>query len=99
MFWALLLRNLLILSNKTRVKRLFQRSGSTGWLLSYDIAEGFIMGSVFFSMPWPWGIDILILIGCPAEDMFTPTSCVAIGVLQEGKELEDGNNAVDATWV
>jgi len=29
--------------------------------------------------------------------MFTPTSCVAIGVLQEGKELEDRNNAVDAT--
>ena len=83
MFWALLLRNLLILNNKTRAKRPSQKSGSTSWLLLYSIAEDSIIGLTFFSMPWPWGIGILIPIDCSTEDMFTLASCVAAGVLQE----------------
>ena len=52
MFWALQLRNLLIPSNKIGAKRPSQRSGLTGWLLLYNIAESLIVGSVLLSMLW-----------------------------------------------
>ena len=39
----------------------------------------------------------MISVGCPAEDTFTPAGCMAAGVLQEGRDLEDGDNAVDAS--
>ena len=97
MFWASQLRNLLILSNQTGAKRPSQRSESASWLLSYGIAKDSIIGSVFSSMPWPWGIDTLIPAGCPAENMFIPADCVAAGVLWEGENLEDEDNAINAS--
>jgi len=49
------------------------------------------------SIPWPWDTSILIPIDCLAEDMFTSTGYMAVGVLWEGGNLEDGDNAVDAS--
>lgn len=55
------------------------------------------MGLVLFSMPWSWDIGTLISAGCSAEDTFTTTSCMAVGVLWEEGDLKDGNNTVDAS--
>ena len=81
MFWALLLKNLLILNNKTGAKKLFQKPRSAGWLLLYSIAKDSIIGLALFSMSWLWGIDILIPVDCFTEDMFTLVGCVAAGAL------------------
>ena len=55
------------------------------------------MGLVLFSMPWSWDIGILTPTDCSAEDTFTTTSCMAVGVLWEGGDLKDGNNTVDVS--
>ena len=48
-------------------------------------------------IPWPWDTSILIPIDCLAEDMFTPIGYMAVGVLWEGEDLEDRDNAVDVS--
>jgi len=55
------------------------------------------MGLVLFSIPWLWGINMFISVGYTVKNMFTLTCCIAIEVLWEGKDLEDGNNAVNAS--
>ena len=67
------------------------------WLLLYGIAKGSIIGLALIFIPWPWDTSILISIDCLAEDMFTSTGYIAVRVLWEGGNLEDGDNVVDVS--
>ena len=67
------------------------------WLLLYGIAKGSIIGLVLIFIPWLWGTSTLIPVDYLAEDMFTSIGYMAIGVLWEGGNLEDRDNAVDVS--